>query len=302
MSPEPTPVVAWVESPLQLMGVAEWADAHRRRVPVAGRLTAQMPETADELIARGARFGHCEPYLGIPWRILARHKHWLVGDGFSGQFRLAASILRPERLTFLDDGANVVAFADSLIGRRPFARPGIAERGLTTRVAPFALDQIAGRARAGQVDFFTAFEFGESRLRELDERGYRVGRHAFEWTRRTARAYVTASAGRILLGSARPLDGKMPLAEYLGWVRLEASRAPVTYLPHRREPESQLAAVATIPGVRVDRQSLPVEMVLAGAIERLEIVTLPSSTTTTLPLVLRPDCSLKSVAPASVSA
>jgi hypothetical protein len=66
----------------------------------------------------------------------------------------------------------------------------------------------------------------------------------------------------------------------------------VTYLPHRREPDGQIEAVAAIPGVRVDRPSLPVEMVLAGAIERLEIVTLPSSTTTTLPLVLRPDCSL----------
>jgi hypothetical protein len=286
------PVVAWVESPLQLLGVAEWAAAHRRRVPIAGRLTPQMPETADELIARGAEFGHCEPYLGIPWRMLARHAHWLVGDGFSGQFRLAASILRPRRITFLDDGANAVALADSLVGRRPFARPGTAERGLTTRVAPFAFDQIAGRARAGLVDFFTAFEFGESRLRELDERGYTVGRHAFEWTRRTARAYVTTSGGRILLGSARPVDGKMPLEEYLDWVRLEASRSPVTYLPHRREPDGQLEAVAAIPGVRVDRPSLPVEMVLAGAIERLEIVTLPSSTTTTLPLVLRPDCSL----------
>ena len=302
MSPEPMPVVAWVESPLQLVGAAEWAAAHRRRVPIAGRLTAQMPETADELIARGASFGRCEPYLGIPWKMLSRHKHWLVGDGFSGQFRLAASILRPQRITFLDDGANSLAFADTLVGRRPFTRPGITERGLTTHIAPFALDQIAGRGRAGHVDFFTAFAFGESRLCELGERGYTVTRHAFEWTRRTARAYVTTSAGRILLGSARPVDGKMPLAEYLDWVRLEASRASVTYLPHRREPESQLAAVAAIPGVCVDRQSLPVEMVLAGAIERLEIVTLPSSTTTTLPLVLRPDCALRSVALRSVAA
>lgn len=296
MSPEPMPVVAWVESPLQLVGAAEWAAVHRRRVPIAGRLTPQMPETADELIARGALFGQCAPYLGIPWNVLARHKHWLVGDGFSGQFRLAASVLRPQRITFLDDGANAIAFADTLVGRRPFARPGVPERGLGARVAPFALDQIAGRARAGQVDFFTAFDFGEARLRELDERGYRVARHAFEWTRRTARAFVTTTAGRVLLGSARPVDGRMPLAEYLDWVRWEASRAPVTYLPHRREPENQIDAVAAIPGVHLDRQSLPVEMVLAGAIERLEIVTLPSSTTTTLPLVLRPDCAVRSVA------
>lgn len=295
MSPEPMPVVAWVESPLQLVGAAEWAAEHRRRIAVAGRLTPQMPETADELIARGALLGECAPYLGIPWKMLSRHKHWLVGDGYSGQFRAAVSILRPERITFLDDGANAIDFARTLVGRRSFSRPGVVERGLATRLAPFALDRIATRGRAGRVDFFTAFSFGEPLLAELAERGYTVSRHGFAWTRRTARAYITRTAGRILLGSARPIDGRMPLAEYLDWVRLEAARAPVTYLPHRRETEAQLDAIAAIPGVSIDRQSLPVEMVLSGAIERLDIVTLPSSTTTTLPLVLRPECVLRSV-------
>ena len=153
------PVIAWAESPLQLIGVAEWAAAHGRRVPLAGRLSPLMSETADELLSRGALFGPCEPYLGIPWNLLARHSHWLVGDGYSGQFRLAASILRPRRITFLDDGANAVAYADSLIGHRPYARPGVTERGLTTRVVPFALEQILGRALAGEVDFFTAVRF-----------------------------------------------------------------------------------------------------------------------------------------------
>ncbi len=296
MSLEPTSVVAWVESPLQLVGAAEWAAAHRRRIAVAGRLTPQMPETAEELMARGASFAECEPYLGIPWKMLSRHRHWLVGDGFSGQFRAAVSILRPERITFLDDGANAIAFAETLTGRRPFCRPGITERGLSTRVAPFALDRIAGRGRAGRVDFFTAFSFGEPLLADLAERGYTVSNHAFAWTRSTARAYMTTTNGRILLGSARPVDGGMPVAEYLDWVRTEAARAPVTYLPHRRESEAHLLAIEAIPGVSVDRQSLPVEMVLSGAIERLEIVTLPSSTTTTLPLVLRPECVLRSVA------
>ncbi|HAQ60147.1 MAG TPA: hypothetical protein DCR63_07245, partial [Microbacterium sp.] len=253
---EPEAVLAWVESPLQLLGVAEWASAHGRRVPIAGRLTAQMEDTADELIARGASFGRCEPYLGIPWNLLARHRHWLVGDGFSGQFRLAVSVLRPERVTFLDDGANAVAFADTLLGRRPYARPGISEGGLTKRLAPLAFERIARRARRGRVEFFTAFDFGEQRTSELVDTGYRVDRHDFAWTRATARVFVTQTAGRVLLGSARPVDGRMSLAEYLEWVGAEAASAPVTYLPHRREPESQLAAVAAIDGVRVDRCGL----------------------------------------------
>jgi hypothetical protein len=287
MSSTSMPVIAWAESPLQLVGAAEWAAAHGRRVPVAGRLTPQMSETADELIARGAPFGPCEPYLGIPWTLLAQHRHWLVGDGFSGQFRLAASVLRPRRITFLDDGANALAFADALTGRRPYARPGVDERGLTTRIVPFALEQILGRALAGQVDFFTAFRFGQERSAALAELGARIGDHRFEWTRRTARPYSTTTAGRVLLGSARPVDGRMPLTAYLDWVRAEAVAGPITYFPHRREPASQIAAVTAIPGVVISRLEVPVELALAGATERLEVMTLPSSTTTTLPLVLR---------------
>ena len=78
----------------------------------------------------------------------------------------------------------------------------------------------------------------------------------------------------------------MATGEYLTWVRGEAAVAPVTYLPHRREPASQLTAVASIPGVVVSQRALPAELLLAGATEPLEILTLPSSTTTTLPLLL----------------
>jgi hypothetical protein len=246
-----------------------------------------MSETADELIDRGALFGPCEPYLGIPWKLLSQHRHWLVGDGFSGQFRLAASILRPRRITFLDDGANTLAFADALTGRRPYARPGVHERGLTTRVVPFALEQILGRALAGQVEFFTAFRLGHERSSALSELGARIEGHRFEWTRRSARPFSTRTAGRVLLGSARPADGRMPLPAYLDWVMAEAAVAPVTYFPHRREPASQLSAVTAIPGVVLSTLALPAELALAGATECLEIITLPSSTTTTLPLVLR---------------
>lgn len=283
----PMSVVAWAESPLQLIGAAEWAAAHGGRVPLAGRLTTQMSATADELIERGAMFGPTEPYLGIPWTLLAQHRHWLVGDGFSGQFRLAASVLRPRRITFLDDGANAVAFADALTGRGPYARPGVAERGMAKRLVPFALEQMLGRARAGDVDFFTAFDFGDRRSADLAEIGVRVRRHRFEWTRRTARPFTPVSGGRVLLGSARPVDGRMPMPAYLEWVRLEAAIAPVTYLPHRRETPAQVSRISAMPGVHVWSQSLPAELILAGATEPLEILTLPSSTTTTLPLVLR---------------
>ncbi|QKJ19633.1 hypothetical protein [Microbacterium hominis] len=279
--------LAWVESPLQLIGAAEWAAAHARSVPIAGRLTPQMGATADELIARGARFGVCEPYLGIPWRLLSQHDHWLVGDGFSGQFRLAAAVLRPRRITFLDDGANTIAFADTLLGRRAYARPGVREGRATGLVAPFALDRIARRARAGRADVFTVFPLGDDRVEAMRDRGYRIGGHRFEWTRRSAHGPAPAVPGsRVVLGSARPTDGRMPMTDYLAWVRRIVAGGPVAYLPHRREAREHVRAVAAIEGVDLVDAGLPVELVLAGAQRELELFTQPSSTFTTLCLVL----------------
>lgn len=277
--------VAWVESPLQLVGAAEWADAAATRVTIAGRLTPQMSETADELLARDARFGRTEPYLGIPWKLLSQHRHWLIGDGFSGQFRLAAAALRPKRITFLDDGANALPFADTLLGRRDYSRPGNHERGLTTTLAPFVFDLIHSRARHANVEVFTAFDLGPARIERLHDIGIRTAGHRFEWTRRTAPAFALG-VRRVLLGSALPADGLLDVELYLDWVAAEAATAQVAYLPHRRESAEQLRVVAGISGVRLVETHLPAELVLAGASEPLEVLTLASSTTTTLPLVL----------------
>ena len=277
-------VLAWVESPLQLVGAAEWAAAHRTPVPVAGRLTPQISATADELLSRGARFGELEPYLGIPFSLLARHGHWLVGDGFSGQFRLAASVLRPHRITFLDDGAHAIAYADTLLGLRPYVRPNVDERGLTTVVAPFAAELVHRRAAARRAGIFTAFDLGADRLDALEDHGFSIRRHDFSWTRGSAPA-APELGRRIVLGSALPVDGRMMLVDYLRWVR-DATAGAAVYLPHRRETQEQLDAVATLPGVRIHTTGLPVELVLAGAREALDVHTLPSSTATTLPLVL----------------
>jgi hypothetical protein len=277
-------VLAWVESPLQLIGAAEWAAAHATTVPVAGRLTPQISATADELLARGARFGELEPYLGIPWSLLSRHGHWLVGDGFSGQFRLAAALLRPHRITFLDDGAHAIAYADTLLGRRPYHRPTVEERGITTLVAPFAAELIHRRAADRRAGMFTAFDLGAARQDALADRGFGIRRHDFSWTRASAPA-ASELGPRIVLGSALPVDGRMLLEDYVRWVR-DAAADGAVYLPHRRETIEQLDAVATVPTVRVHATGLPVELVLAGARGPLDVHTLPSSTTTTLPLVL----------------
>ena len=101
---------------------------------------------------------------------------------------------------------------------------------------------------------------GPTRSREI---GVRVERHRFEWTRRTARPFTTTTGGRVLLGSARPVDGRMPMAEYLDWVRVEAAhrlRSPTSRIGASRRRRSRRSPRSR--GCHVPTQALPAELVL----------------------------------------
>ncbi len=278
--------IAWVESPLQLLAAAEWADGQDRPIVVAHRLTGpQMARTAEELLARGAGFSACIPYFGIPWQLLSRHRHWAVGDAFSGQFRLAASVVAPRRLTLLDDGAQTTEIADALIGRTDYARPRVRESGLSAMLGGLVRDRMLGLAARGRLDITTAFPLGDERVASLDNRGIAVRPHRLDWVRRTARP-IAVPGNRVLLGSSLPADGRVRADSYLAWVAAEARDGGLAYLPHRRETSEMLTAVGALPGVRIYDMGLPVELVLAGARERLEVIALQTSAQTTLAYLL----------------
>ena len=279
--------IAWVESPLQLVAAAEWAALRDEPITVAVRIgSAQMAATAEELRSRGARFAECVPFYGVPWGLLSGHREWAIGDGFSGQFRLALSLLRPRRLSLLDDGAQTVALADALLERTGFSRPGQHESTLATVLGALARARMLGLAFREALTFSTAFELGDDRMTALAGRGVRVIPHRLNWVRHSARP-IRVPGNRVLLGSARPVDGLISPAQYLAWVASEALCGEFAYLPHRRETPAMLGAVAALPGVRVLDTGLPVELVLAGSLEPLEVLTLQSSATTTLAHVLR---------------
>jgi len=281
--------VAWIESPLQLIGAAEWAHARGVRVDLAARLGAQVEETAAELHARRAPFAERAAYYGIPWRMLSSHDHWLVGDGFSGQFRLAATVLRPRRVTFLDDGLNTLPLVDAVTGVAPYVRPGVVAGGLSRRLAPLALDAVRLRAASGAVDVFTAFPLGDAREAALADLGATRSAHGFEWLRgsRPSSACPEIPAGRVLLGTAGVADGRFGAREVLTWARSESRRRAVTYLPHRRETDETLGALSRMENVTVVRTDLPVELVLGGSRGPYDVLTLPSSAAVTLRAVLR---------------
>ncbi|MFC5501065.1 hypothetical protein ACFPJ4_02295 [Lysinimonas soli] len=280
--------VAWVESPLQLLCAAEYAAALGRPIAVAFRLTgSQMTSTAHELLERGALFSSCAPYFGIPWSLLSSQPDWIIGDGFSGQFRLAASVLRPRSIALVDDGDMTVHLAAALLGRTEYARPvrpGHREGSVATALGAITRARLLRLAGSERLTMFSAFAHDPALL-ALAARDVPVAANDFEWSRAHARP-ARMPHPRVVLGTARIVDGLLDESDYLLWLRTVTEDGPISYLPHRREDSRTLARVAELPGVAVVDSGLPAELALAGTSEPLEIVLLRSSAATTLRTVL----------------
>lgn len=259
---------AWVESPLQLICVVEYAFATHtpvRIVPRAGAL---------QLTATASRLRELDLPTGVsiesprPLPVLGS-SHWIVGDAFSGMTRSAIAMRMPHRLTIVDDGADTL--------RLPSVLDGSARLSRSTDTRP-------AQAIA---------ELATARVRDLDARGalelfsYYALDHAaripnrFRWLR--SRGVRSTAPRRIVLGSAAVTDGLMAESAYLAWLRGLAT--PAHYFPHRRESAELLARVAAVDGLQVETPGLPIELVLAGARE-VSVVSLPSSAVETLRIVL----------------
>jgi hypothetical protein len=281
--------VVWVESPLQFVAAAEVAAERGVRMRVVFRLGPQMAETARELLARGAGFASCTPYLGIPWQELARAEEWIVGDGLSGQFRMAAALLRPKAVTLLDDGLMSLRLAAALAGHCAFERPEQAATGLRRVLGDLTRDHLLRLAGHDRLTFFSAFVGDDIDRPELSAAaaiGVRLRANRFPWTRRTARP-PRLPVERVFLGTARVADGLLDEVTHRAEIARFAAAGGAVYLPHRREPSGQVEAIRGIPGVTVVEPGLPVELFLAG-LEGLRIASSGSSADATLAHVLGP--------------
>jgi hypothetical protein len=277
--------VAWVESPLQLLSVAEAAAAAGDRPTVAYRITSpQMSATVVELNRLRSPLAAALPYAGIPWALLSQHRDWIVGDPFSGQFRLAVSVLNPRSITVVDDGDMTVHLAEVLLGRGDYARRGQRESGLKSLLAPAAHSRLLGLAARERLALFTAFA-AEPALGALAATGVPVRANAFDWLRGRARP-IDLPHRRVVLGSAGVTDGGITADAYLTWLGDVLRDGPAAYLPHRRESREQLELVRTLPGATVVETGLPVELALAGTAHALEVVAYRSSAVRTLARVL----------------
>ena len=258
---------AWVESPLQLLCVVEWAFARSEAVRIVPRSGAlQLSATAARLREIGLPDGVViESARSLP---TFSTDHWIIGDPFSGMARSALALRMPRHLTIVDDGSMTL--------RLPAVLDATATLSRGTDLAP-------ARALA---------ELASSRLRHLDQTGalelfsyYALDLpsrtpNRFRWLR--SRGLAASAPSRVVLGSASVVDGLMAESDYVARI---ASLAPASYFPHRRETLTVLQRIATIDGIEVVDSGLPIELVLAGARE-ISVLSLPSSAVETLRIIL----------------
>ena len=287
MSPGSVPSrVAWVESPLQLLNVVEYAASVGEAVVVEPRAgVLQLEQTVAAIhsqLPANARI--TEPVASISASRFRRARSRIVGDVYSGQFRSLVATTGIRDLVIVDDGSATVHFAATL-GTAPLIRMAQTEGVLMRALGGYLGSRLVAAAARGRVTLFTAYGSDPS-VRALESRGVRLAANDYSWLRSVTPATGAVHHPLIVLGSALVTDGQVGVEDYLDWVRALAAVEPLSYLPHRRESSAQRDAVAAISGVTLEPGVLPVELVLgaAGALHRVE--TLPSSAVATLRAIL----------------
>lgn len=289
-----TRTLALLESPAQLVNLLERVHAPGGEagdvraaviLPRSPAARAQLRAVAGTARAEGLEVVEFAPRAGVRELVrcglvlaarVRRAGTLVLGDPFSQLAQSLLPLAGAERVVVVDDGTATMEFAALLREGRPLVRwhssgpvPGRARRA-TRLLAP-------GGAR--RVEVFTSLPVGEVP-------GVEVVRNGYGWTlSRFGPPVVTDTVD--LLGTSLVETGVVAAEAYLGCVRDLVSGWGVSrYLAHRREDEAKLAVLAERTGVRVVRPELPLELhARIGPVART-VISFPSTTVHTLPLVL----------------
>ncbi|MFE7857541.1 hypothetical protein [Streptomyces sp. NPDC057403] len=294
--------LAFVESPVQLLNVLEWAHAHAPDAELALVVLAPTdPMTRGQLrrmaeLAREeghtvrweeARGGPAAPFqtVGGLTGLLRRARRVVLGDPFSRYVQLLLTITRARHLVVVDDGTATMEFVAQLArgerlvrwhrkGGRPGARD-LVFAPVSAR-ARRRLTPTAGR----QVEIFSSMPMDETPA------GVTVHANDFAWTRfRFGPPRITKGAD--MVGTSLVETGVVDAERYLDAVRtLAKAHGATRYFAHRRESTEKLHRLAVETGLEIVRPDLPLELIARrGPIGRT-ILSFPSTVVHTLPLAL----------------
>lgn len=289
------PSIAWVESPLQLLGVIEahaagFLGGATRVFPRKG--VHGLPATLAALrgldLPRGLRLEDARPGSPAP----AGNRTWVIGDPLSGRVQRQLVAAGEGPIVLVDDGRATLHTLDLLATGQPLTRAKVTP-SLPRRVLGRAAgDVLRSAAGEGRLIVFSVYDLPGATRAPLAAAGVRFARHHFGWLRgagaRASLAPTDAGSRHLVLGSALVVDGLVEPRRYLSWVRAMAgsSRGRWTYWAHRREDDTTLAAVAAMPGVDLRHDGLPVELGASGLQLGDRISSLPTSALATLHGVL----------------
>lgn len=297
--------LAFVESPVQLLNVLEWAYTNALHDPGAGLtlvvLSPTDPMTRGQLrrmaeLARDegyevrweeARGGPTAPFhtIGGLAGVLRRADRIVMGDPFSRYVQLLLTITRARELVVVDDGTATMEFVAQLARgerlvrwHRKGGRPG-------PRDLLFAPVSSSARRRLTPSAHRTVEVFSSMPIDSAPE-GVKVTRNDFSWTRvRFGPPRLTKGAD--LVGTSLVETGVVDGDRYLEAVRaLAKAHGATRYFAHRRESTDKLRRLAAETGLEIVRPDLPLELIARrGPIGRT-ILSFPSTVVHTLPLAL----------------
>ncbi|MDR6975606.1 hypothetical protein J2X68_002290 [Streptomyces sp. 3330] len=300
--------LAFVESPVQLLNVLEWAHArelHPGEEPGAGMtlvvLSPTDPMTRGQLrrmaeLARReghtvrweeARGGATAPFrtIGGLTPLLRRAERMVMGDPFSRYVQLLLTITRASELVVVDDGTATMEFVGQLARGERLVRWHRKGGRTGPRDVLFAPVSGAARRRLTPGPGRGVEVFSSMPMEEVPD-GVTITSNVFAWTRdRFGPPRVTKTAD--MVGTSLVETGVVDADRYLEAVRgLAEAHGATRYFAHRRESTDKLHRLAVETGLEVVRPDLPLELIARrGPIGRT-VLSFPSTVVHTLPLAL----------------
>jgi hypothetical protein len=284
--PDPGAVLAWVESPFQLLGALEAYAAGR-----LGRRLIVLPRQGVEPLERTITELYC---LGLPEGVTLlapgpaprRYTGILaIGDAFSGEAQRLLLRSTPRAVVLLDDGRSTRKVMDALLSQGvPLIRPHIRASVARAVLAKLALLRLKRLIRQGRLRAITALALSDQLLAAARTAGMSIEQNTFSWLRGLP-GDASDVHDTVILGTSLVANDLIAAEPYLDWVRAIAADGPVTYRAHRREDARTLEPLSRYPGIAVETGYVPAEISLRAMTSRQRVLTLPTTAVSTLRLI-----------------
>ncbi|MEU6391468.1 hypothetical protein [Streptomyces sp. NPDC046939] len=293
--------LCFVESPVQLLNVLEWAHHAGTKAtvvvlsPTDPMTRGQLRRMAELARAEGhtVRWEEARDGAGAPFQTvgglagpLRKAERVVIGDPFSRYVQLLLMITRARDLVVVDDGTATMEFVAQLARgerlvrwHRRGGRPG--PRDLVfAPVSSSARRRLTPRTGRREVTVFTSMPVDEA------PDGVKIAENDYAWTRaRFGPPLLTRGAD--LVGTSLVETGVVDLDRYLEAVRaLATAHGATRYFAHRREAADKLHRLATETGLEVVRPDLPLELIARRGPVGRTILSFPSTVVHTLPIAL----------------